>query len=139
MDEETRITEARMDALLAFREALERPGRTFVHAVEPGDGSAPPSPYPRYHDDVLAFMQEAGRPWWSDYGYVPIEAWRMIRDPARVEAASLDEVRTMLTWCVRGERFGDGHWNAALEEGRVQSLLRRLAVLRADRRSSQSR
>jgi hypothetical protein len=35
----------------------------------------------------------------------------------------------MLTYCVRGERFCDGHWAAMLESGRVVAILRRLRVL----------
>jgi hypothetical protein len=36
----------------------------------------------------------------------------------------------MLTYCVRGERFCDGHWENLLRSGRVVALLRRLAELR---------
>jgi hypothetical protein len=37
----------------------------------------------------------------------------------------------MLTYCVRGERFSDGHWGAMIEAGYVRRLLERLAELRA--------
>jgi hypothetical protein len=42
----------------------------------------------------------------------------------------LDEIKSMLTYCVRGERFYDGHWEDTLKSGRITALLRRLAVLR---------
>ncbi|MFN8413162.1 MAG: DUF6508 domain-containing protein [Anaerolineales bacterium] len=32
----------------------------------------------------------------------------------------------MLTFCVRGERFSDGHWGAMIEEGYIRRLLERL-------------
>jgi hypothetical protein len=54
----------------------------------------------------------------------------MLEDDACVARATLVEVKTMLTYCVRGERFGDGFWAAMLEQRRVAALLRRLAVLR---------
>jgi hypothetical protein len=36
----------------------------------------------------------------------------------------------MLTYCVRGERFGGGHWEEMLVSGVVVKLLRRLEQLR---------
>ena len=56
------------------------------------------------------------------------------RPTARVRRASLDEIRTMLTYCVRGERFCDGRWGAMIQGGHVQRLLERLAESRAQSR-----
>jgi hypothetical protein len=36
----------------------------------------------------------------------------------------------LLTYCVRGERFCDGHWDAVLRSGRITAILHRLAVLK---------
>ena len=36
----------------------------------------------------------------------------------------------MLTFCVRGERFCDGHWAAMIEGGQVRRLLERLKEIR---------
>ena len=63
------------------------------------------------------------------FDYVPEEAGRMLEDPALVRRASLDQVRTMLTYCVRGERFCDGHWAAMIEGWHVRRLLERLAEI----------
>jgi len=37
----------------------------------------------------------------------------------------------MLTYCVRGERFGDGDWGAMIEDGHVRRLLERLAEIQS--------
>ena len=50
----------------------------------------------------------------------------MLEDEELVRAADLSQIRTMLTYCVRGERFGDGHWGAMIEQGHVRRLLERL-------------
>ena len=122
-----------IDALLRFLPGFERPGRAFIASwgggEETGDGAIT-MPYPIYDEDVLAFFMLAGKPCWSDYGYVPERARQMLQDDALVARASLDQIATMLTYCVRGERFGDGHWAAMLESGRIVALLRRLAVIR---------
>lgn len=128
------LTAERIDELLAFRPLLETPGRSFVEGWGGGqptpDGEAIQIPYPIYPADVLAFFRLAGQPWWCDYGYNPRQAHDWLHDDAFIAAASLDQVRTVLTYSVRGERFSDGHWAHLLETGRIAALLRRLAVLR---------
>jgi hypothetical protein len=91
-------------------------------------------PYPVYPEDVLAFYRLAGQPCWSDYDYALQEAGRMLQDDALIRHATLAEIVTMLTCCGRGERFGDGHWAAMLESGRIVALLKRLRVLREEKR-----
>ena len=86
-------------------------------------------PYPVYHETVTAFFETAGRDCWSDHGYRPAAAGRMLQDPERVKRASLSQIRTMLTYCVRGERFCDGHWAAMITQGHIRRLLERLAAL----------
>ena len=65
-----------------------------------------------------------------DFDYVPQEAGRMLEDPALVRRASIDEIKAMLTYCVRGERFSEGHWGAMIEQGHVRRLLERLVEIR---------
>ena len=87
-------------------------------------------PYPRYHPDVTAFIKVASKPVWCDYDYIPLEAYGMLSDPERVANANLMQVKTMLTYIVRGERFSDGHWAAMIEHGYLCRLLKRLEKLR---------
>jgi hypothetical protein len=128
------ITRDRIDELLLFLPRFERPGSRFIKTWSGGQktaGGALTFPYPIYEEDVVVFFRLAGQPWWSDYQYDPAKAAKMLGDDEFIRASTLDDVRTMLTYCVRGERFGDGHWGHVLETGRVAALLRRLAVLRA--------
>jgi hypothetical protein len=128
------VTPEQIEEILAFLPLLDRPGRSFVEAWRGGEktpGGAITTPYPAYHPDVEAFFRVAGRSCWSDPGYEPAAAAAMLRDDDAVRRATLDEVRTMLTCCVRGERFCDGYWEAVLSSGRVVALLKRLEVLRA--------
>lgn len=127
------IDRKRIDELLQFLPRFERPGRAFIRSW--GGGNKTPDgaviiPFPIYEDDVRVFFQLAGQPWWTDFRYEPRRAYELLRDDAFIETCSLDDVRTMLTYCVRGERFGDGLWAHMLETGRVVALLRRLQVLR---------
>jgi len=125
------ITRERVDELLRFLPGLERgPWVVAVRGGEAVDARTTTTRYPEYRDDLLAFFRAAGQPWWCDFGYRPVDAGRMLADERAVARATLDEVRSMLTYCVRGERFGDGFWLSVLESGRLVRLLRRLSVLR---------
>lgn len=87
--------------------------------------------WPQYHPTVEAFMRAAGQEQWRDDAYQPGQAAQMLQDAGALRRASLDEIKTMLTHCVRGERFSDGHWAAMLELGAIQRLLERLLELRS--------
>ena len=129
------MTTEKMDQLLRFLPQFENPDREYVKEWGGGETTSDGAvtvPYPIYCDDVLAFFTLAGQTHWADYDYKPQEAYRMLSDDDLVSSASLDQIKTMLTYCVRGERFADGHWAHMLESGRIVALLRRLAVLREE-------
>jgi hypothetical protein len=69
-----------------------------------------------------------------DYGYRPEDTARMLKDEAFVQSASLMQIKTMLTFCVRGERFSDGHWAEMIENGSIRRILERVEALRMNRR-----
>lgn len=90
-------------------------------------------PYPNYNPVVEEFFRSAGRECWLDYGYSPEQASQMLRDETLIKTASLPQIKTMLTFCLRGERFSDGHWGAMIEQGYIRRLLERLIEIRSER------
>lgn len=129
------VTVEDVDELLRFLPLFEKPNRTFVETWGGGEKSpegAITMPYPVYPPDVQEFFRLAARPCWSDDGYEPTAAATMLEDDKTIQQATIDQVRAMVTHCVRGERFCDGHWEAVLRSGKIVALLRRLQVLRAD-------
>jgi hypothetical protein len=129
---QAQVTVRKIDALVAFLPAFEAPGREFIQKwVTPGgDESVPVMPYPEYDEDVKRFFELASQEIWLDHDYDPETAGRMLTDPVTIAAADLPEVKTMLTHCVQGERFCNGHWSGVLKDGSVVSLLKRLRELR---------
>ena len=89
-------------------------------------------PYPQYHPLVEEFYGKVTSGGWLDTTYQPKEAYRMLKDEALVRSASLSQIRSMLTFCVRGERFGDGHWAEMIQAGHIRRILERLIRLSAD-------
>jgi ADP-ribosyl-[dinitrogen reductase] hydrolase len=128
-------TPAQIDELLCFLPLFDVPNRDFVESWGGGKTAADGAitmPYPVYPQDVVEFYRLAGQPCWSDYGYEPHQAAQMLADDALIQRATLAEIVTMLTYCVRGERFADGHWAATLESGKIVLLLKRLRALREE-------
>ena len=123
-----------IDNLLGYLPLFDRPDRQFVKKWGGGEKSSDGSisfPYPVYEEDVLAFFRLASQPCWSDSNYRPEIASDMLEDEKTIRTAELSDIRTMLTYCVRSERFGDGNWEAMLLSGKIVSLLKRLQELQA--------
>lgn len=86
-------------------------------------------PEPEYDPVVHEFIRAASAECWLDREYNPEEARRMLESEERIASANLAQVRDMLTYCVRGERFCGGHWSSAIKSGYVRRLLERLAEI----------
>jgi hypothetical protein len=127
------VTRKEIDQLLRFLPLFDVPGESFIERWEGGverEDGAITMPYPVYHEHVGQFFGCAGQACWSDYEYQPAEAARMVQDDEFIANAGIAEIKTMLTYCVRGERFCDGHWDEMLRTGRIVAILKRLRVLR---------
>ncbi len=126
------ITREQIDDLLRFLPMLEVPGTQHVERWDGGETNdgAMTIPYPVYTRETQEFWDRAMQPCWCDYGYDPVEAGDMLADAELMPKANLEQIRTMLTYCARGERFCEGHWDTMLSSGKVLTLLRRLQQLR---------
>jgi hypothetical protein len=129
------ITPERMDELLRFLPQLENPGEeldpTWNLSCLQEDGSLLLPYNPNYPQMVEEFFRQASLEWWQDYEYKPEIAGKMVASDEAIASASLAEIKTMLTYCVRGERFCDGHWGVMVRKGRIGAILRRLKELRS--------
>lgn len=82
--------------------------------------------YPDYPDSVLALMH-----------YITSSVWRNPKYPAgemqdifaRLETASVVEVKSMLTSIARGERFCTGYWQSSIESGQLKAVIDRAIQL----------
>lgn len=125
-----------VDELLGFRDklySLEFKPFDGWEGRETGSQEICTLPYPIYNATVEAFFNAASKECWADFGYSPDAAEKMLQDASSISSASFPQLKSMLTFCVRGERFCDGHWAAMIEEGHIGRLLDRLQVLRQHR------
>ena len=126
-----------IDELTAYLPRLYADGFSLVLSWEGGkqkDGTYT-LPYPNYHPVVHEFFRAVSAGGWLDYGYDPEQAYQMLKDEALINRASLDQIKSMLTFCVRGERFSDGHWGEMIEKGYIRRLLERLTEIAEEKRS----
>ena len=89
-------------------------------------------PYPNYHSLVEEFFRLVASGGWLDYEYDPEQAYQMLKDENLIKTASLSQIKAMLTFCVRGERFSDGHWGQMIEKGYIRRLLERLNEIKSE-------
>lgn len=115
---------ADVEQLLRFR-ALLYPGGIAIKTYEVREGTY----WPDYHAVVMQFYEQAGKDCWTDVHYLRHGGDAMLKNPSCIAQADLAQLKSLLTYCVRGERFCDGHWGAMIEQGHVLGLLDRLAVL----------
>jgi len=87
-------------------------------------------PYPDYDPLVHDFFRAVSSAWLAR-DYNPEQAYQMLKDEPLIKTASLAQIKTMLTFCVRGERFSDGHWEEMIEKGYIRQLLERLNEIKS--------
>ena len=89
-------------------------------------------PYPHYNPVVEEFFRLVSSGGWLDTAYNPEQAYQMLKDENEIKTASVPQIKAMLTFCVRGERFSDGHWAQMIEEGHIRRLLERLDEIKSE-------
>ena len=136
----SRANLAAIDELLALLPVFET--KAFKPVDSWAGGESSPGvltfPYPIYGDEAENFIRLASHEFWIDYDYVPKTVGEWFEKPDFIEQASIADIKSMLTFIIRGERFCDGHIEGMIEAGHVLAVLHRLAVIRADVRDRYS-
>jgi hypothetical protein len=121
-----------INALLKFLPEFSQTEKDFVtwRSATPRADGVGTLPYPDYDPIVDQFRQLVSQEFWCDYDYQMAEVGAMLSDETSIAIASLDQIKSMFTYFVRGERFCDGLQNRLIREGAIAAILRRLQVLR---------
>jgi hypothetical protein len=123
-------TQQEIEELVSFLPLLYTEGFTPIEkwcggeVIEKGVFTAP---WPKYNSTVKAFIDVVCRKCWTDDDCDFNDARQMLADETFFENATIDQIKTILTFYFRGERFFDGHWADMIEKGHIRQLLQRLA------------
>jgi hypothetical protein len=120
-----------LDKLLSFLPAFEKEGRTFGHwNVSKLEDEEKHLPYAVYDKDVRDFFEIASQPCFMTRGGSNEIISKWLEDPNFYETATLEQLLSVLSSWMRGERFTEGLWFEALKDGHIQRILRRMKELR---------
>ena len=126
-------TQSEMDELIEFLPKFSAEG--FQAVVVPGNATLRKNVItfstPEFDPLVGEFFQAASQEFWCDPDYLSSGAGDMLRNAESLKTASIAEIQSMLTFCVRGERFSTGHWESVVEGDKVRQILLRLQELRS--------
>jgi hypothetical protein len=128
-------TPEEIETLTSYLPRLHAEGFSPIESWSGGDKETDGSftmPYPNYNPLTEEFFRHVSGDGWLDYEYNPGQAYEMLKDEDAVKRASLEQIQTMLTFCVRGERFSDGHWGQMIEQRYIRRLLERLIEIKAE-------
>lgn len=84
-------------------------------------------PFPEYPEKVSQFFRIAAQPWWTDYDYMAAGPRALLED--KLNTADMKQIKSVLTYCARGERFCDGFWEGLIESGSLIRVLKRIREL----------
>ena len=124
-----------IEILMSYLPRFYAPGFSPIQRWDGGENLKDGSftlPYPKYDPLVEEFFNHVSSDGWLDYEYNPEQTYKMLNDELAVKRASIEQIQSMLTFCVRGERFSDGHWGHMIEQGYIRRLLGRLVQIKAE-------
>lgn len=129
MESSDKITLNDIDELISFLPELDALNDYIINWEGAESGTFP---YPVYPDTVAEFFRAAGKKCWTDYDYLKKVNVDLMKEKDVILNSSLEEMKSVITWCVRGERFSAGHWNTVLKNGIVFAVLERLKILKEE-------
>ena len=118
--------------LISYLPKLYRKGFKPIHkwnGGEKNENGIIVMPWPQYDNVVSEFFKLASKDCWSDNSSNYEEIFQMIEDKKSIETADLTQIKQMLTYCVRGEKFCSGHWSTVIKKGYLARLIQRLDKL----------
>lgn len=133
-DQVPSLTKADLEELIAFDEIFYPRNGSFQPVKRTGGGERDSlntinMQYPVYRQEVDSFKEVLYTDKWSDSQYEPHEVESLISSIQGIEQARLAQIRSILTYIHRGERFCDGHVAVMIENGTVKRVLERLKVI----------
>jgi len=83
--------------------------------------------WPIYDPVVKEFLKVADKECWRDHHFNQYVVSKMITSDVVVQCADLPQIKQMISFCVRGDKFmSEGYLGSMIKDGHVSRLLKRL-------------
>ncbi len=89
-------------------------------------------PHPDYNEKVYEFFNLVASKGWMDRDYLSNIDDSFLGNDEPINKADIPQIKSMLTYCLRSERFGDGLWDGYIREGVIVKILKRLEQLSSE-------
>lgn len=89
-------------------------------------------PYPEYPDEINNLITAMSQDFWIDYGYTDKSVADWLENDQKMQIVTVDELKSIITFLVRKERFVSGYWITMLKNGYMKKVVDRLLILRED-------
>lgn len=87
--------------------------------------------WPIYDPVVKEFLSVASKECWRDNHFNQYVMSRMITSEVVVQCADLSQIKQILSFCVRGDKFmSQGYMGTMIKDGHISRLLQRLDKLK---------
>lgn len=126
-------TEKKIDQLLHYLPLFSDKNFKWIESRsprEPDENGIYPFPSISYKEEVLTFFRILSDPFWLDRNYLNSNAREILNSEGKISQCTFEQIRALLTYCNRGERFCTGHWNTLFESGKITRILLRLKELK---------
>jgi len=123
------------DELLVFLPVFSSVGFDPIIEWKGGDkieGNVNFMHWPIYEPIVNDFLEVASKECWNDYHFNHYQMGKMLSNDTVVNCADLTQIKQMLSYCVRGDKFmSQGHMGTMIKEGHIGRLLQRIEKLKS--------
>ncbi|MDZ7723444.1 MAG: DUF6508 domain-containing protein [candidate division KSB1 bacterium] len=120
--------QSQIDKVTAYLENFKDTQQPFMENKKDNRGLTLKNAY-QYRKDVREFFALLQESEWDYLDYLSPEIREFIKYPDKIQFATLKQIKGILTYCLKGERYVEGHRNVMLKRGVVQEALKRLKNL----------
>ena len=121
-------TQEQIDKVTAYLENFRDTEQEFMENKKDSRGLTLKNSY-QYRQDVREFFALLNENEWDYLDYLSPEIRDYIKYPDKIQFATLKQIKGILTYCLKGERYVEGHRNVMLKRGVIQEALKRLKNL----------
>lgn len=131
------VTAESVDRVLAYLPVFEQPSHE-LYEIDLRTSLFEPYNYRQGVDGFIQTLYQEGFIISFNWGAWQSVALEYMENPDKLQTADLETLQKLLTTCVRADRFSNGYFAEAINNGHIRAILKRLVQIRAEMTSGDS-